>query len=595
MSFEVIQGAVPPPSETPAKVVVSGRTSTAIDIKVVKTGQEIPLTCAGKKIANTPGFEWYVSEHYALKSQMDEKFSQMMLEISELAFAHWEEMTGLIPPDLKTTRMCIVYAKNMDELNRSIKSDFGGSYKGEGGGITLWENMTSYNYLSGSLQYHLKDLVIHENLHMLQGVVLKHNMGTEGFTYGGAQHVYDSNKKQLTVMVFDQAPTNHHTDNGIASLQKEFKTMQDMAANHWDEGGGLGAVYSHFFWNDPDRWFKWCIWRDEFYLDKVNQKTNVEMMEEIFGSLEKLNVEWEKWVKSRRVTFHRIDWGWEQNGNVIWAYGFPWDKNYWSQMNIQHAPIEKVVYDPMRMDYPLEPMPPIVGPVKRGVEEPSIGFVISNVGGSCWGGFGLGVKDRSMCQVIIISDKALVIEGKELPPNQTIERKEFALTEEIKEAAKKDAGRYGVTIQIKKDRLEVTIKAGAELKTMTASVPITATLYDRLMNGYMAMIGKDGYPAFIPFIDDGRQMEPDLSKPAPANRWRFPAEKEVYALYRAAWRLKDKAPASLIELKEAMLKTVDKEASVQNTALQLYKTHLPKVIDDIKQIEGSFLALKELF
>ena len=29
---------VPPPPQTPAKMVVSGRTSTAVDIKIVKTG-----------------------------------------------------------------------------------------------------------------------------------------------------------------------------------------------------------------------------------------------------------------------------------------------------------------------------------------------------------------------------------------------------------------------------------------------------------------------------------------------------------------------------------------------------------------------------
>ena len=34
-------GAVSPPSGTPAKIIVSGRTSTAVDIKIVKVGQEI--------------------------------------------------------------------------------------------------------------------------------------------------------------------------------------------------------------------------------------------------------------------------------------------------------------------------------------------------------------------------------------------------------------------------------------------------------------------------------------------------------------------------------------------------------------------------
>jgi hypothetical protein len=220
--------SIPAPSETPAKIIVSGRTSTAVDIKIVKVGQEIPKTYADNQIGNTDGFEWYVSEHYALKSQMDENFSRMVLEVSELALPHWEEMTGLTPPDSETTRMGIVYANSAAEIVRAIQGDLGFTWSVNGGGVTWWGAWAAYNYPSGALQYHLKDLMIHENLHMLQGVVSKSdpdmtvNMGTEGFTYGGAQHVYDAAKKQLTVQVFDAAPINHWTDSGVSQLQQDF-------------------------------------------------------------------------------------------------------------------------------------------------------------------------------------------------------------------------------------------------------------------------------------------------------------------------------------------------------------------------------------
>ena len=207
---------VPPPAETPAQIIVSGRTSTAVDIKIVKVGQEVPLTTAGKQMANTPNFEWYVSQHYALKSSMDEKFSREVLEISELALPHWMELTGLEPPDQETTRMPIVYARNRQEIDTAVRTDINSFWAGEGGGVTLWKNLTAYNYPSGTLMYHKRDLVIHENLHMLQGIATG-NMGTEGMTYSGAQHVYDSQKKQLTVFCFDKAPINNFSDAGVTA------------------------------------------------------------------------------------------------------------------------------------------------------------------------------------------------------------------------------------------------------------------------------------------------------------------------------------------------------------------------------------------
>ena len=80
----VAHADVPPPSKTPAKIIVNGNTSTAIDIKVVKVGQEVPETYSGTMFVPAKGFDFYVSEHYALKSQMGDEFSRNILEISEL-------------------------------------------------------------------------------------------------------------------------------------------------------------------------------------------------------------------------------------------------------------------------------------------------------------------------------------------------------------------------------------------------------------------------------------------------------------------------------------------------------------------------------
>ena len=105
-----------------------------------------------------------------------------------------------------------------------------------------------------------------------------------------------------------------------------------------------------------------------------------ELMEEIFGPLDKLSADWTRWVKQTRNSFHFVDWGWEQEGNALFAYGFPWDAKYWSQTDLNYAPQEKLEYDPLRMDYPAEPRPPIVGALQQGVAEPSVGYVFDGVG-----------------------------------------------------------------------------------------------------------------------------------------------------------------------------------------------------------------------
>ena len=110
--------------------------------------------------------------------------------------------------------------------------------------------------------------------------------GSEDFTYSGEQHVYDPAKKQLTVMCLDKAPTNNWTDVGLAALRKDFIPMPKAADALWGAGGGTGVIYQQFLWRDPDRWLKWCIWRDEYYAGRLNREPNSRLMEDVFGPLD---------------------------------------------------------------------------------------------------------------------------------------------------------------------------------------------------------------------------------------------------------------------------------------------------------------------
>ena len=77
-----------------------------------------------------------------------------------------------------------------------------------------------------------------------------------------------------------------------------------------------------------------------------------------------------------------------------------------------------------------------------------------------------------------------------------------------------------------------------------------------------------------PWIDDGRRLPPDLTKPAAPNFWRFEGMDRLLTLYKAAWRLKDKTPKSLLALKAEMLDAVEKDADAQTAAVSAYESRI---------------------
>jgi hypothetical protein len=711
---------------------VSGRTATAVDIKIVKVGQNIPklLRRQQGKVANTPGFEWYVSRHYALKSQMPEKFSRHILEVSELAYPFNVWISGFKPKGIDEARMAIVYAKTRKDVDRSVRSDLDSFWAGSGGGVTLNANCVAYNYPSGGLMYHKRDLVVHENFHMhvMNSGEYKSPAFREFITIAGANHVYDEKKKQLTLFVVDKATTNNPYDSDLAAMRSEFADIKDVMTTSGKRCKMLGI---QFFLTDPDRLMKWRLWRDE----SVGHDDHERLLEEICGPLNDLNDEWRKWVAARTNTFHYYDWGWEQNGNTLWSYGWP-QKGPHSRTDVNMPPGEAPRYDPLVMDYPAIEKPEIVGEVARGVAEPSVGCVIdfSRNPGKGRAGLGLGViegpplsfpegsifTDRSgktpglnvaayklgqvrgegmkssqvasgaliaesvdpgvrlggegsatkglkenfvvelkgffrtpragkyvfatasddgswlwvdgrevvsnggphgivfktgearlsggmhelrvrfyqggggygmsagivtgdgpgYATVLVRAEKELLIECTDLG----LGKKAFPLPGDLVDAMKRNGHRAGMNIKVARRSLDVTLRAGApgKMATFAASLPINDKARRRLLEKPLSILARDGYHGVTPFFDDRRRMPPDLTVPAPPNRWRFAGLDELYGLYRARFRLKAEAPRSLLELQEKVLATVDAPPDAQRRAMELYGSRISRVARDVR-------------
>ncbi len=646
LATALAEDGVPPPSRTPAHVIVSGRTSTAQDIKTVAVGTLIPPTYTGARAKNAPGFSWFVSQHYALKTDYPPDKARFYLVLLELAYPHYVELFGAEPPGIAEKRMAAVYASSADKLKAALAAD-GIIWNFGGGGITFEGYRCSYIYPSGTLAYHQRYIALHECTHLFQMCVTGTVASTPPWYYEGiadsmGSHVYDSKKQQLTINVRDKPTTADFLDIGLADLRKKPMTLEEINEKGSD-GRGVDFLAAHFFNDDPDRAQRFRLWRDAMFQaaprGKAVAETSARLLQELFGPWSKLNAGFKAWADSLHNTFHYVEWGWEQESNTLWSYGFA-EGGKLSQTDVFLIPNQKPEYDPFRMDYPAEPMPPLVGenlgraklplsrPVERGVPEPVIGAVVdfSRCPGRGWAGIGLGLvpDEKSKCnclKLLIEQGKQLILDGSDLG----IAKKAVPLPDAFREAIKAGGHRVGITARIAKTTLEVTLRAGdpeKKLAEATASLPINDAQRERLLSNPLTLLSRDGWHGVTPYFDDRRRMEPDLSIPAPSNRWRNPGDKPLLALYRAGRDLgavpegtlkqelergtPDKReeprvprpssdlgvpggllPASLTALRARMLAAVTQDSEAQKQALAAFDSGLVRVLREVRQCKAS--------
>jgi len=389
--------AVPAPKDTPVDVIVSGRTSTARDVRVVRTGSEIPATFSGDKVHNTAGFAWYVSRHYALKTDYPEGRARFYLTLLEMAYPHYVELFGGEPAGIERKRMAVVYGSSKAKLQKALMSD-GIVWNFDGGGITFESGYRcAYVYPSGSLKYHQRYILLHECTHLFQMCLAGTVYNTPVWFYEGvadsiSHHVYDSGKRQVTFHVLDKPTTLNFLDEGLRAFAKKPTGARQI---HERRGASRGQDFLlvHFFLDDPGRLQKLRIWRDELMArPKYDRQHAGKLLEELFGPWSRIDADFAAWRAPLKQTFHYAEWGWEQDADTLWSYGFATEGKL-SRTDVYLIPSAKPEYDPRRMDYPCQGTSPLVGRVERGVAEPVIGCVIdfSRNPGRGRAGIGMGL------------------------------------------------------------------------------------------------------------------------------------------------------------------------------------------------------------
>jgi hypothetical protein len=423
----------------------------------------------------------------------------------------------------------------------------------------------------------------------------------EGITYSFANHVYNEDKKQLTVKVIDKATINNPYDEGLRKLKERFVTAYDFY-------GGSGYAYlpeiymlwTQFMYTDPERLMKLWLWRDAMFDSELKgealKKYDIQVMTRLYGPPEGLDRIWREWISKRKNSFHYIDWGWEQSGDTLWSYGWPGWARY-AQTNVRLPLNEKPGKRRWVMDYPPSAMPTsLIGVIKRGVPEPSVGALISferSHTGKAGLGFGVhGEGDKKVGQKFLgividakndFNDLSLVLEGDSMGmPDQR-----SSLPETFIDAARDNGYKIGMTVKIAKERVEVTLRAGGGDTPLTFAGSLRTTDMQRklLISEPWAVLSRDGKHGLTIYPDVIRDNI-DLSIPAPTGRYRFAGQYDLYGLYRAAWRLGNDTPDSLLALREKMTAAFDKDSVTQKAACDLYKTRILKVAEDISKVKN---------
>ncbi len=225
-------GKEPAPEKQSAGIEYDGRLSRLtgrLDITHLTTLPE--NLYSGNFVGDSEGFDWYLSRHYAVKTDLDKDAAAEALTILELGYGQLKAIFGTEPPGSDKYRMPIVFASSRNALLKAATDDC--MYSFEHGGVT--QEGYSASYLYAGTPYQTRYILLHEAAHLYQYCITGNTRSCHGFLIEGiadffSSHVYDSNEKTLTVNVLDRAPIHNHIaqafndwkNNGTPSVQEIY-------------------------------------------------------------------------------------------------------------------------------------------------------------------------------------------------------------------------------------------------------------------------------------------------------------------------------------------------------------------------------------
>ncbi|WP_462151417.1 hypothetical protein [Pseudoalteromonas xiamenensis] len=115
--------SIPTPKQMKADITVAGRVSTLDHIDIQYLGKTIPYTYSEGKITNSRGYNWWVSKHFALKSDLPEEKVTLYLELLELSYPHYVALFGAEPSNIDNQRIAVVYGSTRARVKEAMLDD----------------------------------------------------------------------------------------------------------------------------------------------------------------------------------------------------------------------------------------------------------------------------------------------------------------------------------------------------------------------------------------------------------------------------------------------------------------------------------------
>lgn len=254
---------IPSPASMSVSVETHGRTSILKSVDIAKiTSSAVPDTFSDTLIHNSKGFTWYVSRHFAVKTNLSEDDAADSLALLETAWPQYVAVFGRTPPGMDYRRLAIVLASDRNSLEKAMTDD--DMHILNLGGIT--QEGFACAYLYAGISYQTRYILLHETTHLFQYCISGNTRNCYGFFVEGiadffSSHVYNKSTRTLTVNVLDRAPIHNHLAAGIEEWQRRGQpSFSDLYENHRGSRG-LDVILTAFLQSTPEyerNWLAYC-------------------------------------------------------------------------------------------------------------------------------------------------------------------------------------------------------------------------------------------------------------------------------------------------------------------------------------------------
>jgi hypothetical protein len=544
-------GEVPDPESLASQVAADGRTSTLLGLDIAAVGKTIPRTFSRNLVGNTEGFDWHVSRHFALKTDLPPSQVRETLTLLELGLPHLEAIFGQSIAALADRRMAFVFASSRNALMQAMVSD--DMHVLRLGGITQEGYWGAYQY--AGTPYQNRYIILHELVHLYQYCLVGNTRHFYGFFIEGAadffsSHVYDPERGRLTVNVLDRAPMHNHLAAGLAEWQARGKPSLSSLYNGGTTTRGLDVLMTAFFQSTPEREQSWRIYCDQTMRkaspDDDPKPLSDRLVAALYGDWQPLDLAFARWME-RQPSFVTREYGFDQAGETLVSEKPAAGKSATLQLN--PAPLLPSPADAFTRDYPRDPAPQWPAPA-NGFD---IGFSILASPSRETGSVGLRLgNDKQPAVTVTVSNGAFIVIASPTLPTNTV------LPLASAPAASHEA-LLNIRLSASPDGLLLAAFHGAPPnRVLQSRIPLASDLLKTIGHAPVTLFATAGGLRIVPQIWNSTDSRPGASPPQPVpggrvNSSRFNARYATGPIYRAAWLLGENAPAPLLIVRNMLL------------------------------------------